>query len=338
MGNRIRTFEPNVVYSAVISCVDRQFLFKPDHHPRHPLLSHTCHPRTLYSHDNSVPDPSVINIIGAAAARAQRLAPINLHWVEANINHLQVGFSASADQLPNIPAFFRNLHSNIAGRLNKKWRREGHLFGATYRPTPCLDDRAAEQQLVYSVTNPVKDGLVEAVRESPFFTTFRYLARGEGLRFFRIDWAGYYAAGGPRKKSHCVKDYLEWEELRLAPLPGQEGWAAHRRQAWARAQVRAVEGAVREELRVSGRRAVGARALFRLDPRERPVEPRVSGPQPLCHGSDPEERREHARRVRETRREHRKASVDYLAGMWEREFPEGTYRPPLIKPYQSSRL
>jgi len=28
MGRRIRVFEPNVVYSTVIRCVDRQFLLK----------------------------------------------------------------------------------------------------------------------------------------------------------------------------------------------------------------------------------------------------------------------------------------------------------------------
>jgi hypothetical protein len=36
--------------------------------------------------------------------------------------------------------------------------------------------------------------------------------------------------------------------------------------------------------------------------------------------------------------EYRHASIDYRAGYLEREFPDGSYRPPLITPYSASRL
>ncbi len=338
MGRRIRVFEPNIVYSVVIRCVDRQFLLRPDHNPRFPLLVDGCPVDAFDTRNDDLPDPSVINIVGAAAARAQELSPVQIHWLEANINHLQVGFSATEEQIENIPHFFRNLFSAVAVKLNKKWQREGHLWGAVYRPTPCIDDPASEQQLIYSVTNPIKDGLVETVRESPFFTTFRALARGEPLRLFRIDWDGYYTAGGERKKSHRPKDYLKWVELELTPLPGQEEWPDHKRQAWARAQVRDVENATREELRRAGRTAMGAKSQFNVDPRDRPLNPKSSGPQPVCHWSNRDARREYLRNWKETLKEHRAASIDFRMGMWEREFPEGTFRPPLIKPYQASRL
>ncbi|MCP4753871.1 MAG: hypothetical protein GY866_23550, partial [Proteobacteria bacterium] len=238
----------------------------------------------------------------------------------------------------NLPDFFRNFFSNVAVKLNKKWNRDGHLFGAPYRSTPCLDDESVEQQLIYSVTNPVKDRLVETMNESPYFTTFRHLARGEKLRFFRIDWDGYHLAGSHRKKSHCPQDYLEWLELEITPVPGQEDWPEHKRQAWARAQVRAVEEQTRERLRKEGREAMGVNAQFRTNPRSRPRNPKRSGPQPLCHASDPELRAAFKRQWRATISEYRAASMDYRMGMWEREFPEGTFRPPLTKLYLSSHL
>ncbi len=338
MGSRIRVFEPSTVYSVVIRCVDRQFLLKPDHDPRHPLLAGGCPVEAFDSDNDMTPDPSVINIVGAAAARAAELAPVQIHWLEANINHLQVGMSVTEEQLENIPDFFRDLLSSIAVKVNKKWGRDGHMWGGVYRATPCVDDPAAEQQLVYSVTNPVKDGLVDSALESPFFSTFRRMARGERLRFFRIDWEAYYEAGGCRKKSHRPKDYLRWMEIELAPLPGQEDWPDHKRQSWARAQVREVERATREDFRTTDRTAMGAKAQFRVDPRDRPRDPKHSGPQPVCHWSSQEARREYLRKWRETLREHRAASIDYRLGMWEREFPVGTFRPPLIKRYQSSCL
>ncbi|MDJ0765710.1 MAG: hypothetical protein QNJ97_22190 [Myxococcota bacterium] len=333
MGRRIRTFEPHKVYAAVIRTVDQQFLFKPDHDPNHPLLTNGCTVEAFNRFHEEIPDPSIIDIIGVAAARAKELAPIQIHWVESNINHLQIGFSVTAEQLPNISPFFRNFFSYIAIKLNKKWGRNGHAFGATYRTTVCLDDVSVEQQMIYAITNPVKDGLVSTVQESPFFTTFHHLARGEKLRFFRIDWDGYHLAGSHRKKSHCPQDYVQWLDLEIAPIPGQAGWPEYKRQAWIRAQVRAVEERVQEMLRKDGRQAMGVTEQYQTDPRSRPRNPAVSGGQPLCHCSDPDRREAFKRQWREILSEHRKASIDYRMGMWDRAFPEGTFRPPLIKPY-----
>jgi hypothetical protein len=338
MGRRIRFFEPDVVYSAVIRCNDQQFFLKPDHDPKHPLLVKGCPVRSFNNDNDLTPEPSVINVIGAAVARAQLLDPIRIHWVEANINHLMIGFSAAAEQLENIPRFFRNVNSAIAVKLNDKWNHNGHLWSSPYRATVCKDDQGVEQQLVYCVTNPVKDDLVETVQESPFFTSFRALAQGEKMSFFRIDWKAYRLAGSVRKKSHKPKDYLEWLELELLPIPGQEDWPAHKRQAWVRAQVRAVEAATKEELRAAKRKAMGRAAQFAADPRDRPKNPKRSGPQPLCHASDPEVAREYEKQWREVVREHRAASIDYLQGMRDREFPEGTFRPPIIKLCSSLKL
>jgi len=44
------------------------------------------------------------------------------------------------------------------------------------------------------------------------------------------------------------------------------------------------------------------------------------------------------REWREFLREYRRASIDYRAGYFEREFPDGSYRPPLITPYTASCL
>jgi hypothetical protein len=78
--------------------------------------------------------------------------------------------------------------------------------------------------------------------------------------------------------------------------------------------------------------------LRRLDPRDRPRTPKEKGPQPLCHASDALARREFELAWRDLLQEHRQASIDFRAGCFEREFPEGTYRPPLITPYSASAL
>jgi len=333
MARRIRVWKPNVVYSATIRCNDRQFLLKPDHNPKNPLITFDSHRNSLDIRNNNIPRPSVINIVGAAIARAQQLHPIQVHWVEANINHLTVGFSATEELLENISDFFRTADSIIATKLNAKWQHEGHIWSSPFRPTACTDDQAAEQQLLYCLTNPVKDGLVATVRESPFFTSYRALAYGKPLRFWRIDWNAFHLAGGYRKKSHSPKDFLKWINLELAPLPHQADWPDHKRQSWIRSAVADFERETADDFRSTGRKPMGVSAQYNADPRERPVIPKRSGRQPLCHASSREIHMEFRKEWRETLRAHREASIEYRLGNFYREFPEGTFRPPLTKPY-----
>ena len=338
MARRIRFYEPGRVYSAVIRCVDQQFLMRPDHDPKHPLLQTGCPHNALDTSNDITPAPSIIDVIGVAVAAALAQFPINIHWVEGNIDHLTIGFSADAEHLANIADFFRSVNGYVAVKINVKLERDGHVWAGPYRPTVCVDDMAAEQQLLYCLTNPVKDGLVERQSESPYFTCYRALANGEPMRFWRINWTAYDLAGGHRKKSHRPKDYLEWYDLELTPLPNQVDWPAHKRQSWVRAQVRDIEQNVRDEFRALGRTAMGVEAQFRTDPRSRPRNPKPSGPQPLCHGSTAEGRREYRRSFRDVKRSHREASIDYRMGNWSREFPEGTFRPPIVTLCQSLRM
>ncbi|MDD5308479.1 MAG: hypothetical protein PHU25_14250 [Deltaproteobacteria bacterium] len=338
MGSRIRVVEPNLVYSATQRCNDRQFLFRPDHNPAHPLLHIDCPPEALDPTSPVIPVPSTINVIGASAARALALHPLSLHWLDGNLNHIHDGVSVNIDQIGDLAPFFRDFLSAVARGTNRLLERTNHVFGGRYHMEPCLDLPSAEQQLVYALTNAVKDGAVERVSESPFFSTYRHLAFGEPLMYWRIDWEAFWAAGGPRKKSHKPKDYLRWDTLELAPLPGWESLTIPQRQTRVRRLVRDVEEGVADRRRAEGRIVVGVPRLYALSPFERPKNPPDDGPQPLCHASDPEAHRGFKRRWRELLHEYHKASIDYRAGYHEREFPEGTYRPPIVTIYTSSRL
>jgi hypothetical protein len=338
MGSRIRVVEPGLVYSATQRCNDRLFFFRPDHNPAHPLLHIDCPVEALDPASPIIPVPSIINVIGASAARAQELHPLDICWLEGNLNHLHDGILSRPGQIGNVAPFFRDFLSGVARGTNRLLERSNHVFGGRYRIEPCLDLLSAEQQLVYALTNAVKDGHVERVSESPFFSTYRHLALGEPLEFWRIDWAGYWGAGGTRKKTHAPKDYLRWHRLVLAPLPGWEDLTIHQRQTRVRRLVRDVEDDMTDRRRAEDRVVVGVPRLYALSPFDRPRTPSDSGPQPLCHASGSEARRDFKRRWREIVREYRKASIDYRAGYHEREFPEGTYRPPIVTIYTSSRL
>ena len=198
-------------------------------------------------------------------------------------------------------------------------------------PAPCKDEASAEQQLLYHLTNAVKDNLVETVGESPLFNSLRAQARGKTQRYFLINWNEYHKRGGRQNPRHSPKDYLRWLELKFTPLPSHADKPDHERRTWFTQQIREIENYERETRRREKREPLGARAQFTVDPRSRPADPKRSGPQPLCHSADWQERVAYRKRYREIRRAHRAASIEFRDGNHDVEFPEGTFRPPLIR-------
>jgi len=265
MSARIRWVQPNRVYEATVRTVDRTFLFKPNHHPENPLLASTSPLNALDPDNDIIPEPSIINIIGAAIGRALEKHPVRVHCFEASINHLHEQCSTTEEQVDHMPGFLRTVHSLIARGVNKTWDREGHLFGARARIQPSVDDAAAEKKLLYAVANPVKDHLLESMARSPLFSTYNHQAKGEPLRFWYIDYEAYWLSGGNRKKSHRLKDYLKWVSWSCAPLPRQQSMTERQRQTWMRKQVKEIEDTCRKELEENGRTVIGTAGLFAVD-------------------------------------------------------------------------
>jgi len=176
-----------------------------------------------------------------------------------------------------------------------------------------------------------------AEADSDFFSTYRHLAFGEPLEYWYIDRTAWWRKGGPRPGNR-PKDHVQWITFELAPLPGWEGMTIHRRQTRFRRLVREAEEIAAHDREVEGRTVVGVPALRRLDPRDRPRNPKRSGLQPLCHASDAATRKAYTRDWREFLKAYRAASIAYRAGNFETEFPDGSFRPPLITVYTASAL
>jgi hypothetical protein len=331
LGSRVRMFEPNIVYNTVSRTVDRTFLFAPNHRKDNPLLRHDCPADALSSSNLIIPQPSIINIVGSSIGRALKENPINIHWYEGNINHNHPAFSAIEETIGNIPGFFRHSNSLIARGINKTWEREGPVFTGRYRCDACLDDDSAEKKLLYAITNPVKDGLVSSTKQSPFFSTFKHQSQGEPLKFWWIDWAGYWKAGGSANKKHHPKEYLKWIEWEITPLPNLSSLSVHQRQTRIRKLVKEEEEHQEDVLRKARQTVIGVRSLFETDPRQRPKNPKVTGRQPLCHAKDRATRVAYEEKWRDFLNEYRRASWDFRNGNRDREFPPGSCRPPIIR-------
>ncbi len=94
----------------------------------------------------------------------------------------------------------------------------------------------------------------------------------------------------------------------------------------------------KKKRKATGNTVIGKKKLYETDPRDRPKNPKKSGREPLCHASDPELAKEYRESWREFLNQYIPASSDYRNGYFEREFPDGSVRPPLITIYTASGL
>jgi hypothetical protein len=308
MARRPRWYRANAAYCETQRTVDRQFLFKPD--------------------------PVIRNIIGAAAGRAMKKYPVKLFWLDFNINHKhssRAPLSESREHIENLARFDQLFNSLAARGINKYLGREGALYSTRNRGVEAVDDLSLAQQLLYAVTNPVKDGLVDRVAHWKGFSSYRQLASGEVERFSYIDWTAWHRAGG-EKSGRSPEEFLEWTEVKLTPIPAWENLPEHKRQALFRRLVRQREQEYREERDREGRRPMGPRKLSKLDHRARPRrEKRERRRQPLCHSSTPEGARDYERRFRSFLEQYYYASVMWMEGVVDVKFPAGSFKPPLIR-------
>jgi putative transposase len=187
------------------------------------------------------------NFIGYCLAHAAALYGIQVHasvWM-SNHHHTDV-----TDPPGNLVPFKQLLHSMIARGRNARLGRHDSFWSGdeacdTRRPT----DEQSLQDLVYTLTNPVKDGLVKWAWQWSSFTTVGWRF-GETRTFKRPSW--FFDANGnmPEKVSLTL--------VRPPIFPELDDDALYDKLM---VQVRRHETELQEDIRKKGRRFMGLRKL-----------------------------------------------------------------------------
>ena len=306
MGMHPRWIRADLVCSTTQRTVDRQYLLKSD--------------------------PFVHNAVGASAARALKKFPVKLYWLEHNINHEQTGMAPMDDSkqsATNLVRFKQLFHRLLAEELNRHLGREGAIFSTPSRDVPCIDDESVERQFYYALTNPVKDGLCDRIRNWGGFSSYAAVAEGKEQTFTYIDRTAWHRAGGVGS-GRSPETFSKTIRLEFTPLPGTEHMKPEKCQSLVRRRVREIEQASREQRKAEGRSAMTASRMARLDHRNRPRTRPPRTPKPLCHASSHAARRAFKQEHRAFLDAYRQASIHYRQGHFDIEFPRGSFRPPLL--------
>ena len=312
MGRKPRFWTTGIVYELTPRCEHQLFLIRPDEH--------------------------IENIMGSVLGRALLHYPVKLHSFDTNINHFHCLFSLAPDQIGNASRFLRYLNGQSAKQINIHLKRNGRVWSSRSRIVPIVDDEAVITRLIYAACNVVKDGMVEKASHWPGFSTYEQLAKGKRQIFKYLDKTAWWKAGGWYEKVPKDK-YIRQVSVEASPLPGWEDVSPHKRQSKYRNLVRNHEKELKEHRDEYGRPVLGKYGLIRTDPFDAPTSPRKPTPMPKCHASSKEIRKSFINEVlKPFWRAFFQASVLFLDGIINIEFPEGSIPPPITTIYTRSRL
>jgi putative transposase len=268
-------------------CTQRQFLMRPDRETNN----------------------AFIYCLAEAAARFR----IEVLFTVAMSNHHHTGIH---DPYGNYPAFLEHFHKLFAKCQNAlRGRWENFWSSEQTSVVRLVDPNDAVEKMLYALTNPVKDGLVERAHHCPGVTTLAHLLHGTSL-----------SATRPRHFFRQEGPMPERVTLRLRRPHGFEHMSDKEFATWILERVRQVEESVAVERRRSGAHVVGRRTVLSQrwseHPRDHEPKRRLS---PQVAARSKWSRIEALMRNRTFRDAYASARAQLASGMRDALFPAGTY-------------
>jgi putative transposase len=278
---------PGTAYMITRRCTQRQFLMRPD--------------------------PETNNAFTYCLAEAAAEFGIDVLFTIANTNHHHTGIY---DRDGVFPAFIERFHKLFA-KCQNAWRGRSENFWSSEQTSAVrlVDANAILDKMIYALTNPVKDDLVERADEWPgvsaleAITANRPLTAERPKHFFRKD------GGMPARVA-----------LKFVRPPGFENASTEEFANLVLENVRRVEQACDEDRRRRGVRVMGRERILRQDWRacpeskeeRRDINPRIAARSRWG-------RIEALQRNRTFRDEYAAAREAFIRGARDVVFPAGTY-------------
>jgi putative transposase len=278
---------PDRTYMITRRCTQRQFLMRPDHETNNAFIY-------------------------CLAVAAEKFG-IRVLFTVAMSNHHHTGIY---DPDGNYPAFIEHFHKLFAKCQNALRRRWENFWSSEQTSVVRLaepDD--VIHRMVYALTNPVKDRLVEQSHHWPGVTSLEAILHAKPLVAFRPKH--FFRDEGPMPETTL---------LTFVQPPGFEGMSASSFAALVLDRVRLVEEAAAAERRQTGTRVLGRRAVLAQDWSGAPGSRELRHPKTTrCADRSNWSRIEGLMRSRAFRDAYAAARAALAAGVRDVLFPAGTY-------------
>ncbi len=262
------------------------------------------------------PDGETTRIFAYCLAEAAQRCEIDLVAWLAMSNHYH---AVVHDPKGRLPEFIERLHKMVAKVLNEHRDRRENLWSSEaasviYLPTPAdIFDK-----VVYTLTNPIADDLVDRVTDWPGCSSLRHLVASA-------------AHAHPRPRRFFAPDGTMPEAASLRVVVPSGARVRESVAAWSArvlAAVAAREKNLREARLRENRRILGRKGVLRMSPFDVPrtIEARHRGAMPCVACKDPERRQFELDRLERFRASYADARRLFASGKHKTVFPSGTYR------------
>ncbi len=277
---------------------------------RYYLVSRRCTQRQFLLRPDDKTNRAFRYCLAEAAARYG----IEVVAFSAESNHYHGVFG---DPHGNLSAFLAHFHKLLAKVLNAKLRRWENFFATEQTcVTECLDADAVFDKIVYTVTNPVKDQLVDKVFHWPGENSLAAQLADRTLLAERPTWFFDPEGRMPETVELRLHRPRAFAELSHAQ------WSAK-----LRAAVQEVEATAAAQRAAKGTAIVGRRAVLRTSPFDKPAThaPRRNL-RPLFASRNATHRRDAIARRKVFIARYRTALAKLRDGIRDVVFPAGTYQ------------
>ncbi len=268
------------------------------------------------------------DLILGVVGRAQAMYNVVLHSIIFLSNHYHMLMSVrSVEQMSLFVGFVNGNLAKELGRLHV-WREK--FWGRRYH-SASVGEEAQIARFLYILANGCKEGLVASPLDWPGVSSAGALYRGETtMQGTWYDRTAQYLAS----KRGQYELFPSTETVHLSPLPFLEGRSLDEQRAFVIDAVHRLEQETAENHRKHGTEPVGARAIRRQKPHDKPKEFK-SSPAPIIHAANPEEfwTMLNARKAKVA--DYRIAAERLKRGETDVRFPAGCFPPRL--PYVESR-
>jgi REP element-mobilizing transposase RayT len=288
------------------------------------LVEVTC--RTLQSRFLLRPGQALDELIVGVVGRAQRLSKVRICGYMFASNHFHI--LVEVDDARQLAQFMCHLNSNLAREVGRLHGWADKIWARRYQAIVVSGEEAAQvARLKYLLANGCKENLVARPQDWPGVHVARALIKGEDLTGYWYDRTREYTA----RKREVAFDRLRYasvETLYLSPLPC---WRHLSAEVWRQRALRLIEEVEQETAAHrarTGSRPLGAAAILRQHPHDRPKEPKRS-PAPQFHAFSVKARRELWEAYRSFVAAFRQAADKLRAGDRLAAFPLGSFPPPL---------
>ena len=213
------------------------------------MVTRRCAERRFFLRPSKEVTQAFVYCFAVAAQRKH----MDVYWLSALSNHHHDGVG---DPQGNYPDFLQLFHGLLARCLNVHLGRWESLWATEQTSMVHLaDGDALFRKMVYSLTNPVKDHLVDKVLNWPGANSLRYQLKDKPWVVKRPKW--FFSEDG---------DMPEQVELRFVRPPqfahlSQAQWVAK-----LEAAVKAEERKAAQERKKSRRKVLGRKAILRQSP------------------------------------------------------------------------